>query len=203
VTVEPARQARSSRGRFVRSLANIERDRGAAEEVERGATYEDVAARFGFESRQAAWAAVQQIRRENVLFSPETQLRRQQQLDELQQARREAWGLIRNPVPAISRTGKVVTDDDGNAVPDVQGIVAALALVLRYSAQEAKLTGTEMPRKSVSLSGQSDVGAVLAMLDSIPPADMSAALAEMRRRVEEEARRAERGAAVIPGEVEG
>lgn len=194
--------ARNGRGRFVRTVANIDRDRRAAEAVERGATYEEVAAEFGFHDRQTAFRAVQQIRRENTMYSGETREIRQRQLDELAQVRREAWGLVRNPLPAISRTGKVVLDEEGNEVPDLAGVAAMLALVVKASEREARLCGTEMPRRSVSLSGRSDVASILSFLDSVNPADMDAAVREMQRRVEEARREAERGVAAIPGEVE-
>jgi hypothetical protein len=140
------------------------------------------------------------------MFSGETREIRQRQLDELAQVRRQAWELVRNPLPAISRTGKVVTDEDGAEVPDVAGVAAMLALIVKASEREARLCGTEMPRRSVSLTGKSDVGSILAFMDSVNPADLNAAVQELQRRVEvarRQADEAERGMAAIPGAVEG
>ncbi len=119
--------------------------------------------------------------------------------------RRQAWELVRNPLPAISRTGKVVLDEEGAEVPDVAGVAAMLALIVKASEREARLCGTEMPRRSVSVTGKSDVAAILSFMDSVNPADMNAAVQEMQRRVEEATRQAdeaERGMAAIPGKVE-
>ena len=207
MTAEPVPEGRgrNSQGRFTRTVANMDRDRAAAEDVERGATYDEVAARFGFDSRQSAFRAVQRVRRENTMFSGETREIRQRQLDELAQVRRQAWELVRNPLPAISRTGKVVTDEDGAEVPDVAGVAAMLALIVKASEREARLCGTEMPRRSVSLTGKSEVGSILAFMDSVNPADLNAAVREMERRVEEARRQAddaEAHHAAIPGAVE-
>ena len=200
MTAEPVQDAaRNSRGRFARTVANIDRDRQAAEAVERGATYDEVAARFGYHDRQTAYRAVQKIRRENTMYSGATQEVRQRQLDELAQVRREAWERILHPLPAISRTGKVVTDEDGNEVPDVAGIAAMLALVVRTSERESRLTGTEMPRKSISLSGKMDVAALVDLIELVNPSDWDAAVQEYNRRIR--AAEAE-GPPAIPGAVE-
>ena len=103
------------------------------------------------------------------------------------------------PLPAISRTGKVVTDDDGNEVPDVAGIAAMLALVVRTSERESRLTGTEMPRKSISLSGKMDVAALVDLIELVNPSDWDAAVQEYNRRIR--AAEAE-GPPAIPGAVE-
>lgn len=204
MVAEPVRRARNGKGRFVRTVANISRDRQAAEAVERGMTYEQAAAEFGFDSRQSAFRAVQQIRRENTLYGGATQEARQRQLDEMQQARRVAWSLIMDPLPSVSRTGKVVTDSEGNEVPDGAHIAAMLALVIRASEREARLLGTEMPRRSISLTGKSDVEAILALMDTCNPQDLHEAVAEMHRRVAAASREteAEEGPRAIPGAVE-
>ena len=148
--------------------------------MERGATYQEVADEFGFHDRGAAYRAVQGIRRENAVYSGSTQEIRQRELDELAQMRREAWDRILNPLPAISRTGRVVTREDGSEVADVSGIASMLALLVRVSERGVRLTGTERPRRSINLSGKTDTAMILEFLDSLNPGDLTAAL-EVRR----------------------
>jgi hypothetical protein len=196
--------ARDSRGKYARTLDSIERDREAAALITRGWTYDRVADHLSYPSRGDAWRGVQRIRREAAALDGNSEQIRQRQLAEIADQRARLWEQIISPPPAISRTGKIVTDDDGNPVPDAQALAAAHALLIRLSQREAAIRGTDAPKRSVSLTGPAGPEEVLAFIETISPEDLRAAIELMRRNTETAAREAadlERGN-VIPGELE-
>ncbi len=190
--IRPRRAAaRNSRGRFDRGLEAIERDRKAVELITQGWTYQQAAEHLGYSDRGDCHRAVQRTRYEAARLEGTSEDLRQQQLAEMQELRKRLWDRINNPPPAISRTGKIVTDDDGNPVPDAQATAADMALLVRVSERVARIRGTDAPHRSVSLTGRAGPGEILAWVESINPEDLRAAVAMMQRRVTEELRERE------------
>lgn len=60
-----------------------------------------------------------------------------------------AWQIVHDPPPRISNTGEIVTDDDGNPIPDITAVETALDLVLKAVSQRRALTGADAPKKSI------------------------------------------------------
>ena len=112
-----------------------------------------------------------------------TEALREQQLTEMTELRRVLWERVNRPPPVVSRTGKVVVDDGGNEVPDVQAQAAAAAQVIRVAERIARLRGLDAPRRTVSASmNLNDVeGTIQLAKDAL--AQMGQQRAEDERRV--------------------
>lgn len=154
---DPLWRPRNGRGKWVTSLTTIERDRKAAELQVQGLSLDAIAEQLGMADRSVAHKAVRRARLAAAMEDPTTTERRLDQLEELRTVREAAHKLLRNPLPAISRTGKVViSEDTGEVVPDGQIILGALAAITKANERVAKLTGTESARRTVAITGHSD-----------------------------------------------
>ena len=146
-------RTRNGKGKFTRAIDTIDRNRRAAELITQGWTYPQVTEHLGYSDKGTCWKAVQLVRREAAQLDGTSEELRRQQLAEMQELRKRLWDTINNPPPAISRTGKIVTDDDGEPVPDAVAVAAAQALLVRVSERVARIRGTDAPRRSVTLTG--------------------------------------------------
>lgn len=99
-------------------------------------------------------------------------LARERRLLELDEIRAALWPVILNPPPLVSRTGKVVHDDDGQVVPDVQAQAAAASAVIRASERTARLQGLDAPRQVHA--------SVATLIASIAPADLAAYISQRK-----------------------
>ena len=154
---DPLWRPRNGRGKWVTSLTTIERDRQAAELAVQGLSYDAIAAELGMTDRSVAYKAVRRARLTAAAEDPSTTERRQAQLEELRIIRERAHGLLRDPIPAVSRTGKVVINEaTGEPIPDGQILLGAMQIITKCNEREAKLTGTESARKSVTITGHAD-----------------------------------------------
>ena len=201
--VEPPTHARTNPtrngdGSFRRDLEHVERDADACRLASQGLSYAQIAARLGYSTKGDAYKAVQRVLWETARQHGTEELR-QKQLAELNELRQKMWQRVNEPPPAVDRLGRIVTDRDGEVVPDVQAQVAAAAVVLRVSEREARLRGLDAPRRSVHMTGSAGVAEILQFIDGINPADLHAATAELNRKIE---RAEEDNRKAIPGSVE-
>ena len=117
---------------------------------------------------------------ETAIEDGTTEELRRQQVEEMRLVRQRAWAIADNPPPAVSRTGKIVVDAQGEPVPDIAAVLGALALVNNASTRVARLRGTEAPKRSVSISatGNASVAEIRAAMATWDPASIRAALEE-------------------------
>ncbi len=130
-TRDPLWRPRSGNGKWRRDLSTVERDQRAAQLASKGWTYSEIAAELGYANRAGAYRAAQRCIYETAVEDGTTEELRRQQIEELRQLRQRMLAVLDNPPPAISRTGKVVVDDQGEPVPDAAAIVAAAAVIIR------------------------------------------------------------------------
>ncbi len=149
----PARsnKPRDGKGKFSRDLAHAERDGRACLLVSQGWTYDQVAAELGYADRAACWRAIRRTLAETARTSG-AEVLRAQQLVELAELRRVAWEDVTNPPPLVDRMGRIVRDENGDPVPDVQAKAAQEQVILRALDRLAKLRGLDAPRRSASVS---------------------------------------------------
>ena len=193
---DPNWRPRNGRGKWVTSLTTIERDRKAAELAVQGLSLDAIADQLGMGDRSTAHKAVRRARLTAAAEDPTTTERRLDQLEELRLVRARAHELVANPPPAISRTGKIVTDDNGEPVPDATVILGALATIVKANERTAKLTGTESARRTVAISGNSDasVEEIRATMAAWQPARVREAIEQGHAEIE--------ARAAIPGTVD-
>jgi hypothetical protein len=127
-----------------------------------------------------AYRAAQRCMYETAVEDGTTEELRRQQVEELRQLRQRMWAVLDNPPPAISRTGKIVLDDEGNPVPDAAAVVAAAAVVIRANERVSRLRGTEAPKRTVTMTGNASVAEIRAAMANWDPGSIRAALEEAR-----------------------
>ncbi len=181
-------QARNFRGKFVRDLDHLDRDRKAAEMVATGSSYQEAADTLGYSDRSTCWKAVQYIRAETTRLTGTSEQLRQAQIAEMDELRKRVWDQIRHPLPAVDRVGRIVHDDNGDQVPDAAALAASEALLVRVSERIGRIRGTDAPRRSISVSAKAGPEAIIAVLEASNPEDLAQAI-EMRRRQVIEAER--------------
>jgi hypothetical protein len=175
---DPLWRPRSGNGKWRRDLGTVERDQRAAQLASKGWTYSEIAAELGYANRSVAYRAAQRCMYETAVEDGTTEQLRRQQVEELRQLRQRMWAVLDNPPPAISRTGKIVVDDEGNPVPDAAAVVAAAAVVLRANERVSRLRGTEAPKRTVTMTGNASVSEIRAAMATWDPASIRAALEE-------------------------
>ncbi len=170
--------ARGGNGKFRRSLETVERDRRAAELAAQGWTYPAIAAELGYANRSVAYRAAQRCMYETAVEDGTTEELRRQQVEELRLVRQRMWKVLDNPPPAISRTGKIVVDEQGEPVEDAAAVLGAAAMIVKANERTSKLRGTEAPRRSVTMTGSASVAEIRAAMATWDPASIRAALEE-------------------------
>lgn len=80
------------------------------------------------------------------LVYPQVEQVRALELERLDEMLRRAWAILDASHATVSH-GRLVTDDEGNTVPDTGPVLAAIDRVLRIGAQRAKLLGLEAPTR--------------------------------------------------------
>jgi hypothetical protein len=185
-----ANRARAGNGRFRRDLAHVERDAEACRLASRGLSYAEIAQTLGYTDKGSAYRAVQKVLRETAIQHGTEELR-QKQLAEIAEIRQRMWRILDDPPPAVDRLGRPVRDAAGEPVVDAHAQVEAAAVLLRALERQARLTGTDAPKRSVSWQ---------AVVEAVPAAD----LRELAARVRSEAAALERdaGGVVVAGAVE-
>jgi len=176
----PLWRPRGGNGRWRPDITTIERDRRCAELASQGMTMQDIADTMGYESRNGAHQAVRRAWHRAAIEDGTLEELRRQQLEELRLVRVRAHELLNSPPPAISRTGKVVVDANGEPIPDATIILGALAMITKANERTARLTGTEAARRSVSITGHANatVAEIRACMAQWNPATVRQALEE-------------------------
>lgn len=95
------------------------------------------------------------------------------QTAELEAIREKAWQVVRTKHYQITKEGTVAKDDEGRALLDTAPNVSAMQLLLKVQEREARMLGTDQPKKI-------DVNAQVVTLDLV-----KASVLEMRRQVAE------------------
>ena len=181
---ERAPQPRDGNQRYRRVLDTVTRDAQAARDHARGATYEELAIRFGYSSRGDAWRGVQKVLVETARREGADILRQMLQA-QLTEVFRESWADVLNPQPLVDRMGRPVLDANGQPQPDRIQKAASLKNVLAALAQLRALRGLDAPKSSLRTSismGLADIDAImraaqdeLAKMDRERQADQRAA----------------------------
>lgn len=155
--------SRHGNGRFSRDLEHVERDARACLLSSQGWSHSQIQRELGYSSRGDVSNAIKKVLAETARENG-TEALREQQLLEMTELRRVLWERVTAPPPVVSRTGKVVTDDEGNPVPDVQAQAAAAAQVIRVAERIARLRGLDAPRRTVNANmNLTDIEGVIAM----------------------------------------
>ena len=110
---------------------------------------------------------------------------RAEQLAKLDALEAGAWEDVRNPGPKTSVAGKVITDDDGEPIPDRAVVDAARNTILKTVRTRMDLLGLAAPRKSMNLQMTAELDSVNEALQSQVAEAYSAALADKERELAE------------------
>lgn len=176
---EPATHARTNptrngNGTYRRDLDHVVRDAEACRLASQGLSYAAIARELGYSTKGDAYKAVQRVLWETAREHGTEELR-QKQLAELAEVRQKMWAILNDPPPAVDRLGRPVTTADGEQVPDAQAQIQAAAVIIRASERSARLTGTDAPKRSMSVSAQ---------IESIPIADLRLHVEQKQRELE-------------------
>ncbi len=140
--------SRQGNGRYARDLEHVERDARACLLSSQGWTHSQIARELGYASRGAVANAIKLVLAETAR-SNGTEALREQQLTAMLAASKAMWDRIENPPPLVDRLGRIVKDDDGNPVPDVQAQATAVAQVVKIAERVSRLRGLDAPRRTV------------------------------------------------------
>jgi len=122
----------------------------AAELRVRHARFVEIARELGLPDAATARRAVE----EGLALVPSEDVRAVRRLaaDELHAVGRSAWGLVDDPGPATTVSGKVIIDPgSGEPYPDNSVRVAALGKILEVNKELRKLHGADAPKQSMSV----------------------------------------------------
>lgn len=92
---------------------------------------------------------------------------------ELELIREKAWSIARRNHPVVTKEGQVAHDDNGNVIYDTAPNIAALQLLLKTQEREARMMGTDQPKRL-------DIDAKIVTLDLV-----KASVLELRKQVGE------------------
>ncbi|MFZ0166066.1 MAG: hypothetical protein WAL12_20995 [Trebonia sp.] len=118
-----------------RAVAAADKVRGALEDHLQGYTWEQVAERNGYSSRQTACRAVTRYLARHP--SPEVEQIREEEELQLQAIRRELWDIARRKHYFRTEDGELIRDDSQN--------IAALNTLARLSESRRRLHGADVP----------------------------------------------------------
>ena len=153
--------ARGANGKFRRDLAHVERDAEACRLASMGWSYQRISDHLGMAGKAHAWQAVQRTLVETARREGAETLR-QQMLAEAAELRRQMWEHIEDPQPLVDRVGRIVRDENGVPVVDVQAKAAAATIILRTMDRVAKLKGLDAIKKTASLNlNHADINAII------------------------------------------
>lgn len=132
---------RGGNGQFVRTPDQATRDAKAAELRGAGWTYPAIAAELGI-TKGRAFAAVKRAIME-IIKEPAEQARAVE-LARLEDAHDHALGVLLREHVTVSH-GRIVTDDEGNAIIDDGPVLAAIDRIRSLSESRRKLLGLDSP----------------------------------------------------------
>ena len=144
-------QPRNRGGKFAPTEDVAERDAHILRLLAQGLSYQQVV-----DMRLPGIAnagAVSKARRRalDAIRAPAVAEYRAEQLAKLDALEEGAWEDVRDPGPRVSVSGKVVTDEDGEPVPDKAVRDAARNTILKTVRTRMDLLGLAAPRKSMNL----------------------------------------------------
>lgn len=135
--------SRNTQGRFIRNQPEVENDRAAAELRAQGLTYRAIAKELGcslsnaYQRVQRAWAAT---------LAPAADEARAVELQRLEDAHDAALAVLLREHITVSH-GRVVKDDDGNAIVDDAPVLQAVDRIRALSESRRKLLGLDAPSR--------------------------------------------------------
>lgn len=153
-------QPRDGSGRYVRTLAGVERDAEAARQRARGRTLQQIADDLGYHDRAAVHRAVAKVLEETV--APARTEARKALLERLDEMAAEALAVLDRDHVTVSN-GKVVRLA-GRPVPDDAPVLAAIDRLLKIEERRSKLLGLDEPTQvesSVHVDTTPEVAALL------------------------------------------
>jgi len=179
VTAETA--LRNGMGQIVASEDVAERDAFILRLLAQGLSYQQVVDMRlpGIANR----GAVSKARRRalDAIRAPAVAEYRAEQLAKLEALEEGAWEDVRDPGPKVSASGRVVTDAQGEPVPDKTIRDAARNTILRTVRTRMDLLGLAAPRKSMNLQMTAELDSENEQLQAQLTEAYSAALAEKER----------------------
>ena len=143
--------SRHGNGRFSRDLEHVTRDARACLLSSQGWSHSQIQRELGYSSRGDVSNAIRKVLAETAREHG-TEALREQQLTAMSAASKAMWERIENPPPLVDRLGRIVRDENGATVPDVQAQAAAVAQIVKIAERVSRLRGLDAPRRTVSAS---------------------------------------------------
>lgn len=137
-------RTRDGRGRYIRTRDSAQRDAEACRLRTLGHTYDHIAAELGFADRSKARQAVERGLTA-VVAEPAGELRALE-LSRLDELWRRAWAVLEREHRVV-QLGKVVRDQDGQAVVDHGPTLQAIDRLLKIQERRSRLLGLDAPTK--------------------------------------------------------
>lgn len=159
------RASRERSGRFTKTLESAERDREACRMRSRGMTYQEISDQLGYGGEGNARRAVKEtLAAVRVEGATELRALQAQQLDHLTAV---ALKILETVHPAITQSGRIIKDDNGNTLIDDGPVLAAIDRLLRIQERRAKLLNLDLREQ---VTDDADVDAeIRALLDRLVP----------------------------------
>src|SRR5882672_7332775 len=133
--------ARTSKGRWVRTVETAERDGEAARMRAQGSNLREIAEAMGWATEEGARQAVMRAVQAAAADGGEELLALRRA--ELQAMRRHAWDVVRAPGYVTSPKGDLVLGPDGEPMPDQPARLSALNTLVKVSESERRLLGLD------------------------------------------------------------
>jgi hypothetical protein len=180
-----AANPRNGTGQLVATEEVAERDAYILRLLAQGLTYQQVVDMRlpGIANR----GAVSKARRRalDAIRAPAVAEYRGEQLAKLDALEEGAWQDVRDPGPRVSVSGKVVTDEHGDPVPDKTVRDAARNTILKTVRTRMDLLGLAAPRKSMNLQMTAELDSENETLQAQLAEAYQAALAEKQQELDE------------------
>lgn len=143
-TPKTGEKKRGQRGRFTRTPDTIERDAEVVRLRAQQHTFAAIANRLGFANAGGAQRAYE--RGIAAIIRPPAEEAVKLEVAKLNEIERGAWEMFRKEHPLVSH-GRLITDDDGNPLPDITKNLAAADRLFKAAERRAKLLGLDTPVK--------------------------------------------------------
>jgi hypothetical protein len=142
---------RGQNGRFLRTVDSVERDSEAARLRSEGHGYAEIAAQLGYHDASGAHRAV--TRAFQLAGQEYGQAARELELDRIDRLLARCFRVADDPGPLVDRLGRPVEDPEtGEPRPDQMVVLQAIDRATKLLQRRAAVTGTDAPRRSISLT---------------------------------------------------
>ncbi len=135
-------KTRGRNGRYTRTPDSIERDAEVVRYRAQQLTFTEIAARMGYTHASAARKAYE--RGIAAIARPPAEEAVKLEVAKLDEIERGAWEMFRKDHPLVSH-GRLITDEDGNPLPDITKNLAAADRLLKAAKRRAELMGHDTP----------------------------------------------------------